>query len=154
MFPEELEGKSGVCDYRSALLLDCFVYGSRAFDVARLSFAYSEDLRDALYAVDKAGLSGFAVLTSCEGFLDRLVDYLSELRHGEVDDACVWIHVVLYFSLFGPQGRSRTFQAVGRRVSDFARRGLTPAAAWGWCGAVGGPAVFLCFCCSASHDVG
>ena len=103
MLPEELKGKGGVCDYRSALLLDCFVYGSRALDVTRLSFAYSEDLRDALDSVYKAGLSGFAVLTSCEGFLDRFVDYLRELCYGEVDDACVWVHVVLSFFCLAPR---------------------------------------------------
>ena len=103
MLPEELKGKGSVCDYRSALLLDCFVYGSRALDVTRLSFAYSEDLRDAFYAVYKAGRSGFALLASCEGFLDRLVDYLRELCYGEVDDACVWVHVVLFFVCLVPR---------------------------------------------------
>ena len=103
MLPEKLEGQGGVGDYGSALLLNCFVYGSRALDVARLSFAYSEDLRDALYAVDEAGLCRFAVLVTSEGILDCLVDYLRELCYGEVDDACVWVHVVLFFVCLAPR---------------------------------------------------
>lgn len=103
MLAKELEGEGGVGDYGAALLLDCLADHSGALDVAGLSFADSEDVSDALDAIDEAGLCLIAILAASEGFLDCLVDYLRELRHGEVDDACVRIHVVLSFVCLAPR---------------------------------------------------
>ena len=121
----------GVCNDRASLLSDRFVDHSGTLDVACLSFAYSEDVGDALDAMYIARGVVLGCLSACEGFLYGFVDYLCELCYGEVDDSGVLMYHVL-FVLSGPRGRSRTSQAVGRNVSAFVRRGLTPAASRGW----------------------
>lgn len=98
-FSEELEGKVRVCDDRASLLSDGFVDYAGALNVAGLSFAYSEDLGDALDAVYVARCV-VLWLSAAEGFLYGLVDYLCELSYGEVDDSGVLMYHIL-FCLFG-----------------------------------------------------
>ena len=100
-FSEKLEGEVGVSDYRAALLLDRLADYAGALDVSGLSVRDSEDLRNALDAIYVAGLCGCVGLPSHDGFLYGLVDDLSELCHGEVDESCVLSnHVFLMFCLF------------------------------------------------------
>ena len=90
-FSEELEGHVGVCDDRAPLLSDRFVDHSGTLDVAGLSFAYSEDLSDALDAVYVARRCVLR-LSACEGVLYRLVDDLCELCYSQVDESSVWMN--------------------------------------------------------------
>ena len=93
---EELEGHVGVCDDRASLLSDRFVDHSGTLDVAGLSFAYSEDGRDALDAVYEARRVVCCLVAAAEGFLYGLVDNLCELCHGEVDDSGVLMYHILF----------------------------------------------------------
>ena len=93
--PEELEGHVGVCDDRASLLSDSFVDYAGALNVAGLSFAYSEDLGDALDAVYVARRV-VLWLSAAEGFLYGFVDYLCELCYGEVDDSGVLMYHILF----------------------------------------------------------
>ena len=112
---EELEGHVGVCDDRASLLSDRFVDHSGALDIAGLSFAYSEDLGDALDAVYVARRVVCWLVVAAEGFLYGLVDNLCELCHGEVNDSGVLMYH-FFCCLFGPRRRSRTALPLHRSV--------------------------------------
>ena len=94
MLPEELEGQVGVGDDRASLLSDGLVYHAGAFDVACLSFAYAEDVGDALDAMHEARCVVCRLAAAAEGFLYGLVDNLCELSYGEVNDSGVLMYHV------------------------------------------------------------
>ena len=115
MLPEELEGQVGVGDDRASLLSDCLAYHAGAFDVACLSFAYAEDVGDALDAMHEARCVVCRLAAAAEGFLYGLVDNLCELSYGEVNDSGVLIYHV-FRCLLGPRRRSRTARPLHRSV--------------------------------------
>ena len=123
MLSEKLEGHVGVGDDRASLLSDCLVYYAGAFDVACLSFAYSEDGGDALDAVDEARCVVCRLAAAAEGFLYGLVDNLCKLCYGEVNDSGVLIYHV-FCCLFGPRRRSRTARPLHRSVFAVTRARL------------------------------
>ena len=123
MLPEELEGQVGVGDDRASLLSDCLVYHAGAFDVACLSFAYSEDGCDALDSMHEAWGVVCRQASAAEGFLYGLVDYLCELSYGEVNDSSVLIYHV-FRCLLGPRRRSRTARPLHRSVFAVTRARL------------------------------
>lgn len=92
---EELKGEGCVGHDGATLLSDRFVDHSGTLNVAGLSFAYSEDLGDALDAVYVARCV-VLWLSAAEGFLYGLVDNLCELSYGEVDDSGVLIYHILF----------------------------------------------------------
>lgn len=92
---EELQCHVCIGDDRASLLPDCLADDAGALDVARLSFAHSEDVGDALDAVHVTRCVVCWLAAAIEGVLYSLVDYLCELCYGEVDDASVLVHIVL-----------------------------------------------------------
>ena len=120
---EELEGHVGVGDNRASLLSDGLVYHAGAFDVACLSFAYSEDGGDALDSMHEAWGVVCRQASAAEGFLYGLVDYLCELSYGEVNDSGVLIYHV-FRCLLGPRRRSRTARPLHRSVFAVTRARL------------------------------
>lgn len=120
---EELEGHVGVGDDRASLLSDCLVYHAGAFDVACLSFAYSEDGGDALDSMHKAWGAVCWLASAAEGFLYGLVDNLCELCYGEVNDSGVLIYHI-FRCLLGPRRRSRTARPLHRSVFAVTRARL------------------------------
>ena len=120
---EELEGHVGVGDNRASLLSDGLVYHAGAFDVACLSFAYSEDGGDALDSMHKARCAVCWQAAAAEGFLYGLVDNLCELCYGEVNDSGVLIYHV-FRCLLGPRRRSRTARPLHRSVFAVTRARL------------------------------
>ena len=75
-FSKEFDGEWSVCDDRAALLSDCLADYAGTLDVACLSFAYSEDVGDALDAVYESRRVVCRLAAAAEGFLYCLVDYL------------------------------------------------------------------------------
>ena len=136
--PEQLEGEVGVGDYRAALLAYGAADPARLLDVAGLPFGNSEQFGDASYAIDEA-LLVLLGLAASEGLLDRLVDYLGELCHGEVDDAGVWVHVVLCFVCLAPGAVSNRLALASQCVCGHSRS-VAPAASRG--GRASGPPMF------------
>ncbi len=121
---EELEGHVGVCDDRAPLLSDGLVYHAGAFDVACLSFAYSEDGGDALDSMHKAWGAVCWLAAATEGVLYRLVDNLCELSYGEVDDSGVLIYHVFEVLFVLVAGEGFEPPSTLSRVVDVAVKGL------------------------------
>ena len=137
---EELEGHVGVGYDRASLLSDGLVYHAGAFDVACLSFAYSEDSGDALDSMHKPRCAVCWQAAAAEGFLYGLVDNLCELCYGEVNDSGVLIYHV-FRCLLGPRRRFRTARPLHRSVFAVTRARLLLQRP-----GLGGACAPLCFC--------